>query len=679
MLNINFYEFLFSKGILVGTKPGKNAFEVLFTLANKFGIHITEGYEYADEHMLRLAEKMLGIFLPDPFYKGFPHSVRELSSDQLLFDQLLSYFITYGLGNFSQTQHSYFEADFERLTFNEETTPKKFAIVTEEKAVELLGEYAEDMLASTRPLSNSRFDVLKAYITEYDFDVVECRCKNTAIRLLIDTRDTKFAKFLALPDVIKLTEQLNYSVYYSIDIKHLNLRNMDRKFIAAVIDAIFENGRCNVRECFEKKALWCGLLHHIHYKPQTPEAKEFVKLMRSKGNRSVYSEFERRMKDKDIRAAADCLRKGKGSGALLRNLNYMLSRCENEEDIDFLINSVQTDNAVILIQLIMQYTNYSATAARSFVFPRINLTKVHTETTEEKKSRKTVLDPATVDKLMAKMTQELRALLANKLRKVYISPQMYSVALPLQENTSNGGYGVLPKGSKIHLEKGKKIRAFTYWEKVKDIDLSVIGIDEDGYQYEFSWRTMSSRQSDAITYSGDQTSGYYGGTEYFDIDVEAFKKKYPQFRYLIFCNNVYYDSLFSQCLCKAGYMLRDINDTGEVFEPKTVKSSFTVNCDSTFAYLFGIDMVTNDFVWLNLARNSLNRIAADSSAAFLINYFKATDTLNVGKLFEMLAAEVTDSPENADVAVTDEEITIREGAEIIRSYDFEKINALLNN
>ena len=35
---------------------------------------------------------------------------------------------------------------------------------------------------------------------------------------------------------------------------------------------------------------------------------------------------------------------------------------------------------------------------------------------------------------------------------------------------------------------------------------------------QFSWRTMSERQSSAITFSGDQTSGYYGESEYFDID-----------------------------------------------------------------------------------------------------------------------------------------------------------------
>ena len=80
----------------------------------------------------------------------------------------------------------------------------------------------------------------------------------------------------------------------------------------------------------------------------------------------------------------------------------------------------------------------------------------------------------------------------------------------------------------------KKLRAFTYWEKVDDIDLSCFGLTDDGRRIEFSWRTMAGNQSDAITYSGDETSGYKGGSEYFDIKLEEFKKMYPAVKYIVF-------------------------------------------------------------------------------------------------------------------------------------------------
>lgn len=674
-----FHEFLFSKGILVNSGVSENAFAARFALASKFNISITDGQEYAHEEMISFVSNMLGEDVPAPFYQNFPRSVRELSPDQLLFDQLYHYWSTYGSGNFSEAGYSLFEEEFARLAFKEQTEIKKFVILTEEEAAEQLKSYIEDIFRGTRPLSDDQYEFVKAYINKYAYEIQNCACKDTAIRLLLDSRDEKYAKFLALSDVIKLVDILNYENYANTNIRKLNLCNQDRKFIAGIMNIIFENGHRNVRECFEKKAIWCGLLHHIHYQPKTPEAEKFVALMRGRENHSVYSEFERAMMAQDISSAATCLREGKGSGALLRQLNYILSRCKDEKDIAVVMDSLDTTNAMILIQLIMQYANYVADTGRTFKFTKYNMLRIHVESAEEQEKRKSVLSSETVGELSKVMMEKLGKLLSGKLGKVYISPDMYNMALPIQENTASGGYGVLPKGSRIHIEEGKKIRAFTYWEKVNDIDLSVIGITEDGQQREFSWRTMYNNQSSALTFSGDQTSGYYGGSEYFDINVTLFKEMNPEIKYLVFCDNVFSGTPFDECICRAGYMLRDVDDSGEVFEPKTVKSSFVINCDSTFAYLFGIDLEKNDFVWLNVTRDSNARIAGATSVSFLIDYFKATSVLSVGKLFEMLAAEVTDSAVEADVAVTDEELEGCEAKEIIRSYNFEKITALINS
>lgn len=673
-----FQKFLFTKKILVGAEVSENPFAARFALANKFNISISSGQQYVHEDMIPFVAEMVGERVPAPFYHNFPSSVRELSPDQLLFDQLLHYSVTYGLGNFSEAGYSLFEEEFERLAFKENAEIKKFLILSEAEAEEKLKEYIEDMLKGSRPLSDDQYNLVKTYINEYKYEIQNCVCKDTAIQLLIDTRDAKYAKFLALSDVIKLVDIMNYKIYNNKNIKKLNFRNQDRKFLAKIINVIFEKGRRNVRECFEKKAIWCGLLHHIHYQPKSPEAERFVELMRGRENQSVYSEFERAMMLQDIEASVTCLREGKGSGALLRQLNYILSRCKDEKDVEFVMNSLQTKNAIILIQLIMQYANYVAGTGRSFKFTRYNKLKVHKETPVEQKKRKSVLSPKRVEQLSAVMRENLKKLLAGKVGKTYIAPEMYNIALPLQENTSNGGYGVLPKGSRIHIPEGKKIRAFTYWEKVNDIDLSVIGITEDGRQREFSWRTMYNQQSRELTFSGDQTSGYNGGSEYFDIDVKLFKKNHPDIKYLVFCDNVFSGTCFSGCLCKAGYMLRDVLDSGKVFEPQTVKSSFIINCDSTFAYLFGIDLEKNDFVWLNASRDSNAIIAGATSLSFLNDYFKTTSILNVGTLFEMLATEIVASPEDAEVIVTDEDLEAREGVEVIRSCDFEKVTALIN-
>lgn len=672
-------EYLFDKGLLVeyGTQNSDESFQTLFALARNFDIEIANGKQYACMEHLSFVGDRIGKDVPEPFYKGFPESVRELSYDQLLFDQLIHYYRTYGMGDFSTAGESIFERDFKRVVFDEKTEPKKFTILNYDQTKATCLNIVNDLTASSRPLNERQYDFIKSCIIYYDFEITTCACKDTAIRLLIDFGDYRYADFITLFDVIRLVEELNYRLYGNPDVKRLSLINKHRKLIAQILDLKLQ-GDCDYRDCFEKQAVWCGLLHHIHYKPKTSIGEKFVHAMRNEKNQSVYSVFEKKLNDGLPVQAAELLIKEKGQGAFLRNVNYILSRC-NDEQIEKIISLCATDNVIILLQLYIYYSNYYKNATRYFKFVKFNKLKVHAETEDEVKKRKSFLSVSVVLKMKNVIEQNLKRTLKNRLGKVYIDPKMKKIALPLQESASMGGLGALPKGSKIEIEKGKKIRAFTYWEKVDDIDLSVIGLSESGDSLEFSWRTMSKRQSDCITYSGDQTSGFYGGSEYFDVNVEKFAKRYPEIRYLVFCDNVFSCNTFNNVVCRGGYMLRDLNDTGEVFEPKTVKTSFAVNCKDTAAYLFAIDLKTNEFIWLNLGKSSGEHIAAQESHEFLFDYMNVTESVNVYTFFEMLATKIVDLPNDADVVVSDEEFDKREDQIQIRSNDFEKMLKIMND
>ena len=66
----------------------------------------------------------------------------------------------------------------------------------------------------------------------------------------------------------------------------------DAVYRQKVIDAFFEQENPNVLDCYEKRKLWAGLLHHIHYVPKNSAAADFVQAMRGKGeNKSVYAAF----------------------------------------------------------------------------------------------------------------------------------------------------------------------------------------------------------------------------------------------------------------------------------------------------------------------------------------------------------------------------------------------------
>ena len=673
-----FLEYLFEKRVLVNNRKSEHPFEALFAIANKFGIRITEGKTLVHECLMPFIEEMMGAEIPAPFYLGFPESVRKLTREQLLFDQLYNYFCTYDMGDFSEDRHSVFEDDFKRIAFKEKTEPTDFVVVTTEEAQGLLAEFVENMLAGSRPLNSKSYEIVRKYVEVYSYKIEKCACKDTAIRLYVDTGDLYFARFLKLSDTIKVVDYINFHKYGNDDITALNLKNKDRKLICAFIKFFFDEGDINTTECFEKKANWAGILHHIHYKATTEEEQDFLNLMRGRGNHSVYSAFERELENGNVKGAVEVLVKGKGAGALMRKLTYVLSRCKTDEELDFIIDNLPDVNSVMLIQMLFDYSDFKERTVRTFKFTKHNMMKVYTESTEDILRRKSRISKNTVKRLSAVMREKLKARLAGKLGKVFVAPEMQKIAVPISEASSLGGFGVLPKGSRLPIPDCKKIRAFTYWERVNDIDLSILGITDDGAQMEFSWRTMYENQSKAVTFSGDQVSGFDGGSEYYDIDLDAFKEKYPAVRYLIFCNNVFSQINFGDCYCKAGYMVRDKEDSGEVFEYKTLKSSFTVNCPSTYAYLFGIDVRKDEFVWLNVARDSSVYVAGTTLNTYLAEYFTHTEVINLAQVYEYMASEIVATPEEADLILSDGDFALKEGQEQVHSYDIERTLSLLN-
>ncbi len=678
-MNAVFKKFLFERHILVSEGAAEeNRFEVLFSLAHFFGIRITEGDELVTRDMLITAGECIGRNIPEPFYRGFPDTVKSLTREQLIFDQLLHYYLTYGMKNFENPGHSIFEENFTRTAFNERYTEKAFVCMSLAEAEKYLRGCIDDLLASSRPLSKEQMELVTLYIEEYGYFPEGIAAKSTTTTLLRVRRDLRFVDFLNLSDVIRLVDDINFYEYRNESVKKLNLKNADRRFVASVIDRIFEGGFVNVRECFEKKAVWCGLLHHIHYQAKCEAAEKFLYLMRNKGNQSVYSEVEKYLCEHNVKMAVDALKRGKGNGALLRSLDYLISRAESTSDIKYILSSIDAGRPILLLQLLM---HYSAPAkkmeCRTFNFTRHGLYTTHYETEEEAKRRRTRLGSRTRKTMAAYMKSLLAARLHGTLGRVYVNPAMDKIAIPMHEAVANGGFGTLPSGSRLALEDGQKLRAFTYWEKVNDIDLSMIGIGRNGEEYEFSWRTMYREQGEVITFSGDETSGYDGGSEYFDIDLERIKRERPYLKYIVFCDNVYSGSDFSECECTAGYMMRDKVNSGEVFEPKTVKTSFRVTADSTYAYLYAIDLDTRELVWLNFSVYSDKIVAADGRVKNALARIGELEVMSAGELVRFAATELVDDPELADVCFTDEELPKKEGREQIHSYEYTRLMSLL--
>ena len=691
-----FEDYLFQQHYLVATsdQPTEHACEALIALANFAKIRVTGYLELATLEMLKVAQRNIGCDVPEPFYRGFPKSVFELTPAELAIDQFLHYFRTYGLGDFSERGHSLFETYHERLDFDEDVNYKDFAIITPDEAKAALDDAVRGFLASTRPLSSFSYSFVQAYFETWPECTIDaCASKDTAVSLLLDTRNVELASLIKLSDVIRMVEWLLERTGRQT-LSKLNLRNCDRVFITAVIDRLFELKHADVGNCLEKRRVWCGILHHLHYKPTCDEARAFCDAIRNKDQRSAYSAMERCLAEGDVRGATDALRKAKGPGAVLRHQNHLLSRIDLDsdserarKDIAYVLNACMTTNKIMLIQLMIAGGSSSFAhkeSPRYFKFTHLGKMRMHEETPKEASRRKSQLSPAIGEIIDTWLQDQFTAACKDTLGKVYVADEMKTAALPLFEASSMDGFETLPCGTRIPLPKDKVIRAFTYWEWVDDIDLSCFLFDGMKKRKELSWRTMSDEQSEAITFSGDETSGYRGGSEYFDVNIPLIAKTHGnEWRYLIFTDNVFtYNTYFDDCTCRAGYMLRDIEDTGQVFEPATVETSFPITCTSSMAYLFALDLADPALIWLNIARDSnLNVAGTDNSLGAIIGHLNVTDTMNVHKFASALATEVVDTVEEADVVFSNEDaetLGLREDQELIHAYDTARLIELLN-
>lgn len=674
-----YVDYLFAKGVLVSEDwAEENVFASLCLLGQRFGIRIDAGRQLASKSMIPVAARGLGEMVPDAFYRGFPQSVRAMAPSALLFDQIVHYLTTYGLGCFDEPGHSLLEKNLERTLFRESCTPKVFRAVTTEDAMKLLRGYVNDMLKSTRPLADDQYELVRSFVAEEQHTVRCVGCKDTVIRLLLDTRDISLARLLALPDVIRLVEQLQYQVYHSKNIRKLNLCNQDRRLITRVLDRLLDDPNCDVITCFEKKQLWNGLLHHIHYKPRCRAGEEFVSGIRGDKNLSVYAGYEAFLAAGDPVGAARLLCEKKSVATMLRRLDHLLALCNSQEQVDALLGLIHTDNKIVLGQMLMFYANYKVHEPRTFRFTRFGLMKLHNERKSQAHFRR---QPNASVREAA--FRSLRAALADacrgQLKRVYADEAMKSIAVSMNAVIGSSGYGTLPTGSRMAIPTDKIIRNFVYWHRVHDVDMSCHIYPNDIYNdSHFYFGNMSRKQSAAICFSGDQTSGYNGGSEYFDVNPEAFRRMYPNAEYLVFYANVFCGGNFSTFPCTAGFMLRDAMDSGEIYEPKTVTTAFAINAASTEACLFALDLKANQMVWLNLDIDSSNQVGGHQGLDFLSGILNSTSVLNLYDLACMMATEVVDDPAQADIVFSDRDLALPEGVRQVRSTDTEYILALLN-
>jgi hypothetical protein len=172
-----------------------------------------------------------------------------------------------------------------------------------------------------------------------------------------------------------------------------------------------------------------------------------------------------------------------------------------------------------------------------------------------------------VAELSSLLDAEISARLPELERPLLVDPDVLDVALPLSGKAAEGGFMVLPRGSRAPVS-GELLRFFTYWRQTSrrtDYDLSMLLLDDDFYTAgQVSW---TNHHQDGAVHSGDITDATNGATEFIDVPL-TIPAPYVVPQVYIYAGESFDEVAESMF----GYQTRTRDQRGAPFDARTVRA-----------------------------------------------------------------------------------------------------------
>ena len=653
-----FNKMLISRRMLVAdTIPTKAAFKLegaylnAFLLAN-FGI-VVDKPELLTKGMVQDISDVYRLNVPKSYFAN-PQDTKFYTAEELLVEQCISYFLAYGA---KESHVHVFDKELPEYPVGEEIKLREFRILTDEEADAELREITKAYAAYKRPWGlDEAAEFLELYKNGYySFTEMPINCGDNAVLMLGENTD--FAQFLFKKDVVKL------SIARAGEQKELTMKHEDWKLIKAILPL--------VKDCpmSKKQAKYFNTLVKI----------TGSKLKKADNKKSPNRIALEKLNSGDVMGAAEVFAK---NGSLLeRNLKFLLSRANPREAVKIL-DMLSNENPTILYQL-MSTVLADTEEARTFSFYAKNRVKTHIETEYEARWRKSRLNDATKKLVHDTCFEKIAEHYVNteSLGKVYIAPNFYKVAMPVNTSASGKGIDVPSTGTRLPIN-GTKIRSFVHWENAFDIDSSTIYEHADGKLNMINFCSYCDRNySGAARFSGDITGPK--GTEYFDLDLESLKEQGVKRVVFTFHG---YNSTLDKGDIYCGYQNKE-NFNTKAWDPKNIELKIHVKGEKRAYVAFAVDLETMEIIVLNLMRDDDCQVVRSKDFEAVKAFMDpAKLELNMGLIAEWRAVEVVNTPEEATVVFSDDyvakEVELIDGETpkpaqvVIRSFDVEKLNTI---
>ncbi|MFF2998733.1 hypothetical protein ACFVTC_29890 [Streptomyces sp. NPDC057950] len=395
---------------------------------------------------------------------------------------------------------------------------------------------------------------------------------------------------------------------------------------------------------------------HPHEYPRWPHAADVFAVARGEMEaRSFDSRVEKLLDDFDVIGAARLLKSAPGK--LFRSLDLLLRVAADQEERDAVVAAAVGVSPEVSGRVVLSAREHFHNRERETDEPRIFVTRRGRAWVTP--DYRPPVPAADRDRLIAALDAELRRRLPAPGR-LLLDPDVLDVALPLSGRATAAGLGVLPRGS-LSAVDGEQLRFFVYWKETEDrtdFDLSALLLHTD-YSTD-SWLSYTSLTAVGGEHSGDVTEAPDGASEFINLSLDRVRGAFIVPQVNIFAGEGFEEveeSFF-------GFMLRDGDQKGRPFEPRTVRMK---------SELRGVGRVALPLVfrreddgrwrakWLHLYLRgipSANRVEENQvSVSKLVRAMVEREYLTVRYLVDLMADDTTAVELLDDGPVPDEPVT----------------------
>ncbi|WP_217547322.1 TerD family protein [Streptomyces sp. GbtcB6] len=379
---------------------------------------------------------------------------------------------------------------------------------------------------------------------------------------------------------------------------------------------------------------------HPHEYPRWPHAADVFAVARGeKEARSFDSRIEQLLDAFDVLGAVKLLKSAPGK--LFRALDLLLRIAADQEERDAVVAAAVQVAPDVSGRVVLSVREHLHNRARESDELRVFVNR---------RGRAWVtpdfrppVPAADRDRLIAALDAEMRRRLPVPDR-LLLDPDVLDVALPLSGRATAAGLGVLPRGS-VSAVDGEQLRFFVYWKETKDrtdYDLSALLLHAD-YSTD-SWLSYTSLKAVGGEHSGDITEAPDGASEFINLSLDRVRSTFvvPQV-------NIYAGEGFEEVEESFfGFMLRDGEQKGRPFEPRTVRMK---------SELRGVGRVALPLVfqrgddgrwrakWLHLYLKGIsaaNRVEENqASVSTVVRAIVEREQLTVGYLIDLMSGDTT--------------------------------------